>query len=430
MKKLLSLMLAFCLVLSLVACNSSTVPDNGGVTTDPSSPAQDSNTTSSVDPSEMEPFRVAMITPLSGSKTFTGNEYLAGFQSAFEMLDLEINGRKIEVVSADGYDMDTQMAEFERLAADGITVFAGGSSQVVDFSLASMVDSMEILYISNNWDHTIVQGESKFFNQPLETTDNFGMDLANKCAEIAMDFLGKNDASEVKIAFVHSNEIEYLVEPFLTQAEELGMQIVIDEAYPVEQKDFTSILTKIQNTEFDILVPLQKEEDGSLFLTKMHEMGINPVILAGGSYYDTPAFANLGNEITNGIMTLSYPTPGMLKSTMPSMQEFYDYYMEKMGHEPLTHALLGYGSGTMIATVLADTDPSEWENTALLAEKIRALDYDYGEFPGWYWGIKLDETGKNSRAMVSAVNQWVDGSLVCIYPSNMAVGEPNIPWTE
>lgn len=79
------------------------------------------------------------------------------------------------------------------------------------------------------------------------------------------------------------------------------------------------IITKLQNTDYDILIPIQGTPDGTLFLKKIHELNYRPkVILAGGIFYDTPNFSDLGNEITNGILTQSYTNPSISEDAAPA----------------------------------------------------------------------------------------------------------------
>lgn len=128
----------------------------------------------------------------------------------------------------------------------------------------------------------------------------------------------------------------------LETAEANGVQVVINEGYPDTNKDFMPIITKLQNTDYDILIPIQGTPDGTLFLKKIHELNYRPkVILAGGIFYDTPNFSDLGNEITNGILTQSYTNPSISEDAAPGITKFKEDFEAEYGHKPLAHAPAG-----------------------------------------------------------------------------------------
>ena len=106
--------------------------------------------------------------------------------------------------------------------------------------------------------------------------------------DIGKTFLGK-DAKDLKVALLYTTRLQHVANPMLETAEANGVQVVINEGYPDTNKDFMPIITKLQNTDYDILIPIQGTPDGTLSSTKIHELNYRPkVILAGGIFYDTP----------------------------------------------------------------------------------------------------------------------------------------------
>ena len=107
--------------------------------------------------------------------------------------------------------------------------------------------------------------------------------------------------------------------------------------------------------------------------------------------------------------------------------KFKKDYEEQFGYIPLTHALHAYGCMQAIFEVLKRVDPSQWEDTKLLADTLRELDLDYGEL-SWYWGIKFDELNNNVRADRFIIGQWVNGEYLCVSPEDLASSEARIPF--
>lgn len=427
MKKILVLFLSLTLIAGMIsACgnnNSQTSGSaNGGVQT------SDTGGSGNAGNSELEPFRIGAITQLTGDNAFGGNEYKNGYELALEHIGSEINGRKIEIVVADGPSQETVLAEFERLYNNGIRVFLSGYGCIADRTFAAMVDDMEVLYQSLAWDSDLIQGPSEYFFRSGANVINFSEGALEQAAGVGGTYLGIAP-EELRIAVAYNTRLEHVVAPFKAKAEALGIKIVLWEGYPNDTKDFVPIITKLMNTEYDIFVPFQGASDGTPFQKKMFEMNYTPPVTMGaGIYYDTPVFAELGDEITNGILTQSYTTPFIADDQAVGIKQFREDYEEKYGHAPLTHALQAYGGMFLYFEVLKAVDPSEWEDTAKLAEAMKNLDIDYGELP-WYWGVKYDELNSNIRSDQMIVNQWIDGNLECIYPDFLATSEAKVPWS-
>lgn len=377
--------------------------------------------------SDYEPFRIGMITPLTGDNTFGGYEYKNGMELALEHMGGEINGRPIELVIVDGPTQEATDSEFERLYNQGVTVFMSGYGSINDASFAIKAEQLEVLYMSLCWDYGIVQEDAEYFFRVGANVVDFSGGTLLQAVSIGGQYLGKAP-EDLRIALVYNTAIEAVVAPFKMYAESLGVQIVLEESYPMDTKDYVPIITKLMNTEYDILVPFQLATDGTPFQKKMFEMDYTPPLTIGaGIYYDTPVFADLGNELTNGILTQSYTTPAISDAAAPGVDRFRTDYEAKHGYSPLTHALQAYGNMFVLKALLEQVDPAEWENTALLAQTLAGLDLDYGEVP-WYWGVQF-ENNENTRADAFIVCQWIEGNLEVVFPDELATFEAQIPYT-
>ena len=425
MKKLLALLLAMCLVFAMTGCGGE---EKKVETSDPITSTDSGNEDKErADISDIEPFKISMITPITGTNAFGGAEYKQGAELALEHLGGEINGRKIELVFADGPTQDATLAEFERLYSQGSRVFISGYGCIADRTFASMCDDMEVLYLSLNWDYDLIQGESTYFFRGGANVVGFSGGAATQAAAIGKTYLGI-EPEDLKVAVVFNTSIEAVTTPFMAYAEELGIEVVLFEGYPIDTLDYSPLITKLQQAEYDILIPFQTQMDGTPFQQKMHEMGyVPPVTLGAGIYYDTPIFAELGTDITNGILSQSYTTPAISDEAAPGVAKFREDYTEKYGYAPLTHALQAYGAMYIYKHVLEAVDPAEWDDTAKLADAMKNLKLDYGDLP-WYWGAEFDETNNNIKADQFIVCQWIDGELECVFPENLRTCEPIIPW--
>lgn len=422
MKKILALLLALCMVLAVfVGCAGK----SDGEKTDGETAGNNAGNTVE-DYSDLEPYKLGLITPLTGAGAEGGVEYKNGAELAVQHLGDTINGRKIELVIADGYNADASTSELERLYDEGVRMFSSGYGAMADTAALSLADELEILYMGMTWSPDIDCSDSEYFFRLGVKSTSFGADCINYAIEIAEGSLGIS-ASDLRVAVVYNTNHTPIAEAIIERAKETGVQVVLNEGYAADTTDFVPTITKLMNAEYDILIPIQSNADCAAFQKKCYELGYSaPLTLAAAISYDVPTFAELGNEITDNVMTISFVNPTAPEEACPGITKFVEDYEATYGYAPLTHALMAYCQIQTQYMLLEQVPPDQWEDTALLAETFRNMDVEVGVM-AWYRGIKFDENNENTRAAENMVCQWQGGQLVAVAPSNMAVGEMIIP---
>lgn len=438
MKKLVAMLLSLCMILALFAgCGGQTSPADssagGGQTSPADSSASDEqkapaeNPGSDTDPSTLPPYKIGMITPLTGPGAYGGVEYKNGAELAVKHLGDTINGRKIELVVADGFSADSSISEFERLYDNGVRMFSSGYGSLADNGALALADELKVLYMGMSWSPDLNCAGSEYFFRLGTIATAFGADCVNYAVVIGEQYLNKS-AEELKIAIVYNTSQTPIANAVSAKAEELNVQVTLYEGYAQDTQDFVPTITKLMNTDYDIFIPVQSTSDGAAFQKKMFELGYTPsVTLAAGIYYDLPVFAELGNEITDGVMTLCFVNPTAPESACPGITKFVEDYKETYGYEPLTHALMAYCQVMTQYKLLESVDPADWDDTSILAAKFRETDVGVGEMP-WYRGILFNENNENVRAHENMVCQWQGGELKAILPDALATTDARIPW--
>lgn len=132
-----------------------------------------------VEAGEMEPYRIGMITQLTGANSYGGNEYKMGAEVALELIGGQVNGRRIEMVFADGPSQEATIAEYERLYNDDIRLFVSGYGCIADRAIMPMSDQMEAVYLSAAWDADLLQGTSDYFFRVGANITDFAKNVAS-----------------------------------------------------------------------------------------------------------------------------------------------------------------------------------------------------------------------------------------------------------
>ena len=235
-RKLLTLLsLLLCLVM-LIGCGSKEKPAEkakpAAEEKAAAEPKADDKADDKAKASDLPPLQIGMVTQLTGPNSYGGHEYMYGGELAIEHWGGEVNGRKIELVVADGPTADAVVSEFERLAEDGVQFFVSGYGCIADRAIAHLVDEMGVMYLSNAWDADLMEGHipNNFFRSGANV-NAFGAGTVDAAVGIADQYLGIK-AEDLRVALVYTTRYNHILAPLKARCEELGVEIVYDGGYP------------------------------------------------------------------------------------------------------------------------------------------------------------------------------------------------------
>ncbi len=209
----------------------------------------------------------------------------------------------------------------------------------------------------------------------------------------------------------------------VTNAEELGFEIVAHEAYSADSTDFTAMLTKIRREEPDFLVGGTGGEDAIQLIRQSKEVGLSPE-----AFYFTiapvdPEFVRVLGEDSEYILGTTEWEPTM--TYLPGFHRFYDAYMAEYGEEPIEDVATAYGLCQVLQAAIEQV--GELDDDAI-AEALRAL-----EIITVFGTYNVDpETGAQKGKELFVI-QIQDGKRVVVWPDEDAAGElrfPAPPWNQ
>jgi len=202
-------------------------------------------------------------------------------------------------------------------------------------------------------------------------------------------------------------------------AKKAGLSIVLQEAYPKGNQDFSALLTKIKATNADIVAAATYFDDAVAIVRQAKELGVNPKMLGVTVGGDIPKFYELLKSSAEYIYSAS-----QWESTLPypGVKEFNAAFVKDFGQEPSYHAAAGYAGCQLYAEALkkAGTLDAEKVRETLLTMKHRTMFGDY----------QVDKDGfQTAHKMV--LLQWQDGKRSVVWPDDLAhskVRFPTPPW--
>jgi branched-chain amino acid transport system substrate-binding protein len=201
-------------------------------------------------------------------------------------------------------------------------------------------------------------------------------------------------------------------------AKKRGMQVVLQEAYPKGNTDFSALLVKIKAANPDVIAAGTYFDDAVAITRQMKELNVNPKMFGLTVGGDLPEFYDLlkqNAEYVYGSTQWDETLP------YPGQKEFLAAYTKKFKHEPSYHAAAGY-AGCLIygeAVKRAGTLDADKVREQLLKMEIKTAFGDY----------KVDADGfQVAHKMVML--QWQDGKRVVVWPDDLAGGKARYPTPE
>ncbi|MCD8349311.1 MAG: ABC transporter substrate-binding protein [Planctomycetaceae bacterium] len=371
-----------------------------------------------------ETTRVGLITPLTGTLSFGGNEVKNGVTLAIETKKT-LFGKPIELVIADAPDSTAAVAEMERLhSREDLAVVFGGYGSAMEEAWQKVSEREKKLCLGLvNWADKLTEGGLQYFYRFAAPVKVLGSELVGFVNFAAPEYL-KKSPKDVKIIVANPDLTGYVTAPILADLKKFGYTNVTHETYPSDLKDFTSVILKIRRARPDILILSQYTADGMAFRRQMVAMDFEPPILLGaGLIYDQPEFADLGPVAADGALAVSFTNPMMNPAVAPGLEEYKEEYIRRFGHPPLTHALASY------AGALAYLETIE-KAGSMDVEKIRAelakVNIPEGQTAA-YWGMQFDENNQNVLAKRCVVAQWKKGEYVVVWPEEFATQKLELP---
>ena len=202
-------------------------------------------------------------------------------------------------------------------------------------------------------------------------------------------------------------------------AKKKGMQVVLQEAYPKGNTDFSALLVKIKAANPDVIAAGTYFDDAVAITRQMKELNVNPKMFGLTVGGDLPEFHDLLKQNADYIYGSTQWDESL---PYPGQKEFLAAYKAKFkGQEPSYHTAAGYAGCLIYAEAVkkAGTLDADKVRDQLLKMEIRTAFGDY----------KIEPDGfQIAHKMVML--QWQDGKRIVVWPDDLSNGKPRYPTPE
>ncbi|HLD05407.1 MAG TPA: ABC transporter substrate-binding protein [Candidatus Nanoarchaeia archaeon] len=321
-----------------------------------------------------EPIKLGVIGPLTGDVASIGQSMQRAYQLAAEEVNVEggIHGRQVQLIFEDGRcnGKDGSNAANKLANIDKVSVILGAGCSPETLAAAPITEAAKIILLSSISSNPDVSkaGDYVFRDYPSDAY------MGKFAAEYAYTQLGKR---KVATLYCLNDFCTAIKKVFKNRFEELGGKVITEESFEPDSKDLRTQLTKIKETQPDIIYFLAFTDASVIGIVQAKELGID-VPLLGGDPWSDPDIHKKTGDAAEGILWAEPYTP--------LSEEFKNKIYAKFGQVDLTTGTgQAYDALHIIAKIMRKVGTD--------STKIKDELYQVKDYPGVSGTIGFDENG-------------------------------------
>jgi branched-chain amino acid transport system substrate-binding protein len=341
-------------------------------------------------PVAAEPIKIAIIGAFSGTNAVLGDWMKKGVTLAVEEKNAAggIKGRKIEIIIYDDEADPTKSVNLAKKVATEDKVMAAWATTNSSSALADIpfFQQYKIPQLTNGTNVDITRKGSAFVFRATPAGPSF--------EDTLVDFLVKKGSK--KFAIISDTSAYGKGEGDYQEAalQRNNLKALTRESFGIDDKDFTGQLTKILQTQPEVLLLASSEVASGLIAKQARQLGFKGQI-AGGAAVGTPKFIETaGADVAEGVI---FTTPWLHDESNPASVKFVNAYKARWNNEVAEfHGANTYDGTQLLLLAMEKADPLTPENVAAEMHKIKG-------YKGLQGTFNVTESGET-----------ITGTLVCI----------------
>jgi len=323
MKKLLAILLALSMVLSLAACSSSGTDEGDASGGDTGS-------------TESDVIKIGVFEPLTGANAGGGELEVKGIEMAHAQYP-EVLGKKIELVKVDNKSdaVEASTAAHKLVEEDKVDIVIGSWGSTLSNAGGDAFKDAQIIAMGASCTNPNVTANNPYYYRVCFIDPFQGTVLAN----YAYDTL---KATKVGILYEVSNDYAVGLRNFFKEAfTAKGGTITAEQTYQTNDTDFTAQLQTLMKDNPDVIFAPGNYTEAALMMQQVHQMGYDSIQFMGGDTYEVPELVQVGGADVEGVIFSTFFDPeAPLNETTTAFIEAYK--AENNGAAPAAFTALGY----------------------------------------------------------------------------------------
>lgn len=344
-----------------------------------------------------EPIKIAIIGAMSGTNAVLGDWMKKGVTLAVEEKNAAggIKGRPIQIVIYDDEADPTKSVNLaQKVATDDKVVAAwattNSSSALADIPIFAQY---KIPQLTNGTNVDITNKGSAYIFRACPAGPAYETPL--------VEFLAKTKGFKKFAIITDTSAYGKGEADYQTAAlKSLGLEPLARESYGIDDKDFTGQLTKILQTQPEVLLFGGSEVASGLIAKQARQLGFKGQ-MAGGSAIATPKFAETGGaDVVEGVFATA---PYLTNDLNDMTKAFAAKYKARWNEEAEVHGANTYDGTQLLMMAMEKAYPN------LTGEAIAAAFHTITEYKGLQGTFSVQKNGETIG--VTQLGIWKGGKL-------------------
>ncbi|QCI69430.1 ABC transporter substrate-binding protein [Phreatobacter stygius] len=193
-------------------------------------------------------------------------------------------------------------------------------------------------------------------------------------------------------------------------AKAAGVQIVMDDAYPLGITDVTPLINKLRASGAQAVFPVSYLNDSLQIIRSMRQQRIDIPAIGGAAGYVIPDFEKGLGEHAEGVLSISPANYDLAPDLTERFRKRFGYFMV---HEALEHAVC-------LDVLVQAIEQAKSTQADALRKALHDTRFEGGWAKAMTGGaVKFDKSGLNTLS-VPVMVQWRNKELVTVWPSDVA----------
>lgn len=360
---------------------------------------------------------VGVILPLSGANAQFGINSRQGIELVADEINAAggiagLGGARIKLIVADSTSQPTSAATVaQRLITQNRCVaILGAYASSLTLAVSEVTERRGIPLLTMSFSDVLTERGFKNLFQVVSKASVLGKAQFDYAAAVM------SGAEQVRRIALMYEDTAYGTSQAVgvrEAAKAAGVEIVMDEAYPLGITDVTPLINKLRGSGAQLVYPISYLNDSLLIIRVMRQQQLTMPVVGGAAGYVIPDFAKALGPYAEGVLSIA---PANYDQKPEYTERYRKRYGTFMPHEALEHAVC-------LGVLAAALDIAKSDKPQDVAKALRGPKFDQG----WAGvmsggGVQFDETGLNTLAQPVMV-QWQKGELVTVWPKELAKGK-------
>ncbi|RKN04744.1 amino acid ABC transporter substrate-binding protein [Streptomyces radicis] len=356
---------------------------------------------------------IGISLPLTGDFSEPGKGVQRGYEAWAEMVNADggLLGRQVELTILDDQSSaDRVVQDYEALIAqDQVDLVFGPFSTRLVVPSARVAEEYGMLFVEPAGAAAEVfdQGfENLFYAAPAIANDHY-----NHLAEQILALPEAERPQTVAVAAMDDPFAQGTAYGLRDKLADAGLDVLVDEVYPPNTTDFSSIAAKISDSGADVVIGGTQYQDAVNLIVALQQLDYQPRLAAFSTAPTNPEFSSAIGEQTEGILAPTGYTP---EAPWPSNVEFVEHYTETHGNPPAEDEANAFTTGQVVAAAVEAVGCAEQGDCQQqLIDWLRENEVETVVGP-----LSWDDAGRPQSAHM--IQQYVEGDIRIVLPADAA----------